>query len=356
MAISFLPPIKEANFSSLLVATGNIRPSHHDDLAMVSENSGNVFVLINNELRSGSFAASPSTLTVPSPGDIVVGDFNDDLNPDVLVTSFAQNSLYVVLGNGNDSFQPNPASFATGLGPNRIATGDFNEDGELDAIVHNVSDANGGDISILLGNGDGTFQPATSAAVGSYPDGITVADVNHDNHLDVLVANNNDASVSVLLGNGDGSFQSQLVISGGSGQFDDNVAVADFNNDGILDVAIGDYNNDYVRVLFGKGDGTFHGEVHAVITGGAVNGTSWWVASDDFNSDGISDLVVATSTSTAELVLSGGDGSFCQAIDVSFADPVYQIIIDDLDGDGLPDLIGYGGVSVDVAYNASTLN
>ena len=119
-----------------------------------------------------------------------------------------------------------------------------------------------GTVSVFLGNGDGTFKPQVTYTVGTEPEGIAAADVNGDGKLDLIVTNTgiDDSTVSVLLGNGDGTFQPQCLkyatASGPAG-----LVVADFNNDGKLDIATSNYYGDNVSILLGNGDGTFQAEV-----------------------------------------------------------------------------------------------
>src|SRR6266446_3050476 len=119
---------------------------------------------------------------------------------------------------------------AAGRSPDSVAVGDFNGDGKLDLAVANF-DSN--DISVLLGNGDGSFQAALTFAAGSSPVSVAVGDFNGDGKLDLAVANSGSSYPSVLLGNGDGTFQAALSFAGRSGT--SSVAVGDFNGDGKLD-------------------------------------------------------------------------------------------------------------------------
>ena len=191
--------------------------------------------------------------------------------------------LESALGNGDGTFQTQ-TTYAVGNAPDAIAVGDFNGDGQLDLAVANYNDKHGvgaagqrrrhlpgpedlrrrhrlrcridrgrlqrrrtnstspsptspdNTVSVLLGNGDGTFQNPTSDAVGNDPDAIAVGDFNGDGQLDLAVANDEDNTVSVLLGNGDGTFQTRRTYAVGGGP--DAVAVGDFNGDGRLDLAV----------------------------------------------------------------------------------------------------------------------
>src|SRR5439155_24546538 len=123
-----------------------------------------------------------------------------------------------------------------GTQPRAVATGDFNSDGKLDLVVVNFGDPsvnNNGSVSILLGNGDGTFQPANNAVAGKNPSSIAVGDFDGDGRLDIVTVNSGN-TVSALLGNGDGTFQAHVDYGTGSGP--DSVAVGDFNADGRPDL------------------------------------------------------------------------------------------------------------------------
>ncbi|PYV51635.1 MAG: hypothetical protein DMG98_25550 [Acidobacteria bacterium] len=129
-----------------------------------------------------------------------------------------------------------PAShFAAGAGPETLVTGDFNRDHKLDLAVPNPNSNN---ISILLGNGDGTFRSSVEYGVGQSPVKAAVGDFNGDGKLDLVIANNVSNNVSVLLGNGDGSFRTAVEHS--VGQNPSAVAVGDFNRDGKLDAVVTD--------------------------------------------------------------------------------------------------------------------
>src|SRR5215467_10432955 len=170
-------------------------------------------------------------------------------------------------------------------GPSSIAVGDFNGDGKLDLAVCNFGDWN---IYVLLGNGDGTFQAARSVYVasgGGFPWYVVTADFNGDGKLDLAVSNYGDNSLSVLLGNGDGTFQAPQTTPVGTNP--GKVAVGDFNGDGKLDLAVSSVANGTVSVLLGRGDGTF---LPPLVT--PVGPNHWYFAVGDVNGDGRLDLAV----------------------------------------------------------------
>src|SRR5207249_3382514 len=156
------------------------------------------------------------------------------------------------------SFAPARRDFPAGTAPVSVAAGDFNGDGQLDlAVADNGAKA----VSVLLGNGDGTFQAARAFPVGDYPRSVVVGDFNGDGKLDLVLTNPNVDTLSVLLGNGDGTFQDPTTFAAGTSPY--SVAVGDFNGDGKLDLAVADRGHPEshiagaVSVLLGNGDGTF---------------------------------------------------------------------------------------------------
>ena len=170
----------------------------------------------------------------------------------------------MLLGNGDGTFQPQ-VKYAVGSYPDAIVAGDFTGDGRLDLAV--VDARTDGTVSVLLGNGDGTFQPQVTYAVGTDPSAIVTSDFTGDGKLDLAVTyvNGPADTVSVLLGNGDGTFQPQVTYAVGN---DPNAIVAgDFNGDGRLDLAVADEFPTTVSVLLGNGDGTFQTKSRSKLRG-----------------------------------------------------------------------------------------
>src|SRR6267378_2390981 len=188
------------------------------------------------------------------PSGIAVGDFNGDGKADLAVVNFGDWNVYVLLGNGDGTFQAaRSVYFAPGGGfPWSIAAGDFNRDGKLDLAVSNYGDNS---LSVLLGNGDGTFQAPLTSPVGTNPAQVTVGDFNGDGKLDLAVSSVANNTVAVLLGNGDGTFRPAPSLTVGNGPA--GVAVGDFNGDGKQDLAVANLNDNTLSVLLGNGDGTF---------------------------------------------------------------------------------------------------
>jgi VCBS repeat protein/List-Bact-rpt repeat protein/FG-GAP repeat protein len=249
-----------------------------------------------------------------SPVAVAVGDFNGDGKLDLAVANSGSGDVSILLGNGDGTFEA-AVNYSVGgtasspLSPTFVAAGDFNGDGKLDLAVANGS-AN--TVSILLGNGNGTFQPPVEYGAGIPAAYVAVADFNGDGKADLLASSG--GAVSILLGNGDATFRPPLITSASSGvqRVSPYVAVGDFNGDSHLDVAVEEASGSVEHIggsliiLLGRGDGTFSAPATYPIAD--LLGASG-VAAGDFNSDGKIDLAVAASTGIF-IMLGNGDGTF----------------------------------------------
>src|SRR5205807_1909374 len=199
-----------------------------------------------------SFAARRDFIAGTNPHAVAAGDFNRDGVQDLAVANLGDNTVSVLLGNGDGTFRPASAPpVSAGSSPQSMVVGDFNGDGRPDLAV---ADYGANVVSVLLGNGNGTFRPAaTTSGTGNGPWALAVADFDGDGKLDLVVANMGDVVVSVLLGKGDGTFQQEQTFRAGSGP--SSVAVGDFNGDGVKDLAVTNYGDSTVSVLLGSGTG-----------------------------------------------------------------------------------------------------
>jgi hypothetical protein len=340
------------------MAVGDFNGDGKPDLAILGSNGGPVVsVLLGN--GDGTFQAP---IEFPGPGyRSIVGDFNGDGKLDLAVADGNSGTVSVLLGNGDGTFQAAP-SYPAGVDPISIAVGDFNRDGKLDLVVANkgtiANNFTDSSVLVLLGNGDGTFQAAAEYGPVVNPYSVAVGDFNGDGNLDLAVADAGDplgggagAGVSVLLGNGDGTFQSAVTYDAGVRCF--LVGVGDFNGDGKPDLAVLGPPD---RVLLGNGDGTFQNAIP--FPPGYYTYTSP-LAMGDFNGDGKLDLVVADSNArgSVDVLLGNGDGTFQTPVNYGWGMDVTSgfahVAVGDFNRDGKPDL--FVGISLTGGGSVATV-
>jgi uncharacterized repeat protein (TIGR01451 family) len=364
-------------------------------------------------LAAVEFAAAKSYPVGTGPVAVVVGDFNGDGKPDLAVANQGSSNVSILLGNGDGTFQP-AVNYGAGNSPSVIAVGDFNADGKLDLAVFQAGtsvSSVAGSISVLLGNGDGTFQAPKTTPLTAFATAMTVADFNLDKKSDLAVSNVDSSSgtavvtLSLFIGKGDGTFEPAKQTSVANGSTNGVLAAADFNGDSKPDVAVatsagflillgkGDgtflqgamlatalpllsavtadlnhngktdlvvgssrtvcqrqfggfrcHTNSNLSVFLGNGDGSFGGE-QIVASGGNYD----WAAVGDFNGDGKLDVAYPLA-----IQLGKGDGTFSPAITSPVGETAPAVVVQDLNGDKLTDFVEFGGFNdLDVVLNTS---
>jgi hypothetical protein len=334
------------------VAIGDFNRDGHPDLAVANsaaDAATGVSILLGN--GDGTFRTHVDYPVGGRPTSIVTYDFNSDGKLDLAIANGTFAAVSILLGNGDGTFQA-PVSYATGANAQWLAAADFDGDGKLDLAIANYgSDYSGGSVSVLLGNGDGTFQGQVQYPAGINPFGIMAGDFNHDNKIDLaVVCNNGNYGVWVLLGNGDGTFQMPTYYPSG---YNPRVGtIADLNRDGNLDLAIANCISNNVSILLGDGAGHFASQVNY-----ATGSCPQTLSSGDFDGDGTLDLVTANAQNNNVTMLKGnGDGTFQSGVSFSVGTSPMWVAVADLNGDSAPDLIvtNTADNTVSVLLNAGT--
>jgi hypothetical protein len=317
------------------VVSGDFNGDGKLDFAVANALGNTISIVLGN--GDGTFPAPRSFAAENNPEDVAVGDFNGDGKLDIVATDTGNEGaeLSVYLGNGDGTFQ-SQVVYPTGEEPGSVVVGDFNGDGIPDIAAVNdncpASPCSTGTLSVLLGNGDGTFHLLPGyVPLGVYPFGLAAADFNRDGNLDLATANYDDGTVSVLLGKGNGEFEPQQIypVKGAGG-----LVVGDFNGDGKLDIAT--HEGKWVSILLGNGDGSFKAANNYTVPFGGGG-----LAVGDFNGDGKLDLAVAEDAAIGVL-LGNGDGTFQSVVNYTIARLPEAVVAVDLNGDGKLDLAAYG--------------
>lgn len=285
-------------------------------------------ILLGN--GDGTFQGIPLTTLGDlsnQPSIAVLGDFEKNGKPDVAVLVYAQSAPYnlYILHNGGTGALSVLQTYALAAQGVKILIGDLNGDGNLDLVITESTPTAG--YSVLMGNGDGSFQSPVFFSETQSTGYATLADVNKDNKLDLVELAGN--GIGVLIGNGDGTFSSPTYYNaiGPWGQY---LFTGDFNGDGNLDVVVPPpYQGSGTVILYGNGDGTFQPGVIP------VNLNSYTATStEDFRNNGRADLF-----NGSQVALNNGDGSFTFLPPVNYGGVYGGFLVSDINGDGEIDFL-----------------
>src|SRR5580704_8216018 len=351
------------------VVTADFNNDNFQDFAVANFTDGTLTLFDGNPTSPGSFGTGTTIPVGAGPTWISTGFFNtktDTTNTivDLAVANQTAGTVSILHGNGDGTFTVEPSlTLPSGAGPTAIAVGDFNDDGFADLAVVN---RNANTVSIFLGNGDETFQaPTTTLVTGNAPTSIVAQAFNPNapGIIDLAVTNSTDNTLQIFLGNGKGTFTNGVTYD--TGVTPVFVASADVNLDGNLDLVVADSGaatttntvGNSVSVFLGNGDGTF------ILPGGArmdfaagTTPTSFVIA--DFNDDGIPDLLVTASGDDAAALMIGASGGFFNApIEVPVGTTPDSVATADFNGDGLPDVAisNFGSNTASVILDSSSL-
>lgn len=322
-----------------------------------------------------SLAFNDTILSTSNAIKVVMGDFNGDGKPDLVVLESAPNTpgaayvIQILLGNGDGTFQAPTTVFTIPYDfvVSDLAVGDLNGDGKLDLVgtfqVFSQGFATG--TFTFLGNGDGTFQPPVESAndhtSGTLSTNTVIADVNGDGIPDLVLACRR--GVYVELGNGDGTFSLGFTYTPPPLFYfpADSVVVGDFHKSGKLDIVANfNYNGNYFLIMLpGNGDGTFGSS--SVIYEGQTQlfskGLESLVAVDLYN-DGNLDLAFyytmpnppqpsSQPLGAVSSMRGNGDGTFQSPQTIGGLPQTYMpspLILGDFNGDGHTDLAAKNAV------------
>lgn len=293
-----------------------------------------------------------------APAAIAAGRINAGGVLDLVVSNDFGNSATVLIGRGDGSFERR-GDLAVGEGPQGVALADFNGDGRLDIATADlfgtsVDDPEDDTVSVLLGNGDGSFRPRIAVPVPGGPLGIAAGDLDGDGIADLAVTLSGRNQVAFLIATGNGNFSLR-----GTADVEDipvAAAIADLDGDGVQDVAVANEFADSVSVLIGRGNAVFAPAVHYL-----VGGLPEALAVADLDGDAVPDLVTADSFGTLEFpngsvsTLAGvGDGTFELAQSFGVGLTPFGLAVVDMNGDRLPEIVTANVDSNDLSILTNT--
>ena len=328
-SVVFENPVTYAAGTPYVVSSGDFNGDGKADVVAGDVDHSDLIVLLGN--GDGTLRAPATSHLAAAPYYFNVNDFNRDGKLDLATANPNSGNISILFGRGDGTFDP-PVNYSASRFPTHIRVADFNRDGWLDIAVLGGNR----DVNVFLASGNGAFQSATAITFSNLPGPLNVGDANGDGVVDLIVPMRDIRSVSVLLGNGNGTFQTPIssnstASQNGTGPYSS--VVGDFDRDGKLDVALSD---EVLKIMKGNGDGTFR--LPSFNT--RLRNTSADLKSADLNGDGKLELVSAGvfNTGAIQVLLGGGDGTFQDAGDQVLGASCVSVVVTDLNGDTRSDL------------------
>jgi hypothetical protein len=320
------------------IAVGDFNNDRYIDIVVANTGTHTIGIFIAK--GNGTFANQQtfSTGAQSTPYSIGVSDFNNDNHLDIAVANYGMNTIGIFLGNGNGTFMDQILFSLGSSRPLFLITGDFNNDSRTDIIVANNGTNN---IGILLGYGDGSFQDQITYSTGydSNPYSIAVGDFNHDNHLDIAIANYGTNNIGIFLGYSNGSFVSQQTYTTLPKSNPSSIAVGHFNNDNSLDIIVANSGTGNIGIFLGQDNGTFLTQTIYLI---GVESYPQYITTGDFNNDNKLDVVIVDSKNDQVHILPGnGNGTFATITTynmISRSSP-YMAAVADLNNNNKSDIV-----------------
>ncbi|CAF4278766.1 unnamed protein product, partial [Adineta steineri] len=280
----------------------DLNNDEHLDIVVANSNTQSLGIFYGYSNGTFSSMILYDTGNYSWPNDVIIDDLNNDNNYDIAYVDYGTNNLGIFLGYGNKTFA-NVMIYSTrdGSRPLSLVSGDFNKDNRIDIVVANYGT---NDICIFHGFGNGIFIlfEIYSTGDGSLPSMITIADLNNDSYLDIIVANFGTNNVGIFYGLNNDSFDTQITYSTSINSKPLWVSVDDYNNDSYLDLAIANSNLNNIEILLGNGRGYF---TNQTTYSDGPSSTPKCLAVGDFNKDNRLDIVVASYSANNIAILLG---------------------------------------------------
>ena len=312
------------------VAIGELNNNAKPDLVVANYFANSVGVLLGN--ADGTFAtmASYSTGATSRPKGIALGDFNNDMYPDVVAVNFSTYNVSVFL-NDKNGVLGTKTDYSTGTAPLAVAAGDVNNDGFAEVVTANSGSKNGS----YFRNTAGTLSAGPNLTASTSPSAVIMADVNNDKYPDIIIANQSTGDCSVYLNDGKGVFTAKGPYFAGTAPV--GVAVADIDGDGKVDLIVSLSGDNKVAVLKGDQDGFFNTPTTYSVGMGPAG-----IATADFNGDGRADIATVLNVEGTVAILLNANGvpsPANAATTLTAGSQPLGIAVGDLNNDGRPDVV-----------------